>query len=82
MLVLDIKLTLTLDVELTLNFAHLTSQPKFNQISASYEVVCLLGNFPAALESEIAVILHLIFLTALHIHFIALYSCAFASLTF
>ncbi len=40
--VLDINLTLTLDVGFTLNFGHLTSQPKFNQISTSYDVVCLL----------------------------------------
>ncbi len=39
--VLDINLTLTLDVEFTLNFGHPTSQPKFNQISTSYDVVCL-----------------------------------------
>ncbi len=30
--VLDINLTLTLDVEFTFNFGHLTSQPKFNLI--------------------------------------------------
>ncbi len=40
--VLDINLTLTLDVGFTLNFGHPTSQPKFNQISTSYDVVCLL----------------------------------------
>ncbi len=40
--VLDINLTLTLDVEFTLNFGHPTSQMKFNQISTSYDVVCLL----------------------------------------
>ncbi len=39
--VLDINLTLTLDVGFTLNFGHPTSQPKFNQISTSYDVVCL-----------------------------------------
>ncbi len=82
MSVLDIKLTLTLDFELTLNFGHPMSQPKCNQISTSYEVLCLLGNFPAALNSEIAVILHIIILTALHIHCIALYSCAFVSHVF
>ncbi len=42
MSVLDIKLTLTLDVELTLDFGHPTSQPKLKQISTSYNVVCLL----------------------------------------
>ncbi len=31
------------DVEFTLNFGHPTSQLKFNQISTSYDVVCLLG---------------------------------------
>ncbi len=31
----------SLDVEFTLNFGHPTSQPKFNQISTSYDVVCL-----------------------------------------
>ncbi len=41
--VLDINLTLTLDYEFTFNFGHPTSQPKFNQISTSYGVVCLLG---------------------------------------
>ncbi len=41
--VLDINLTLTLDVELTLNFGHLTSQPKFNQIPTSHDIVCQLG---------------------------------------
>ncbi len=41
MSVLDINLTLTLDVGFTLNFGHPTSQPKFNQISTSYDVVCL-----------------------------------------
>ncbi len=40
MSVLDINLTLTLDVGFTLNFGHPTSQPKFNQISTSYDVVC------------------------------------------
>ncbi len=39
--VLDINLTLTLDVGFTLDFGHPTSQPKFNQISTSYDVVCL-----------------------------------------
>ncbi len=39
--VLDINLTLTWDVEFTLNFGHPTSQPKFNQISTSYDVVFL-----------------------------------------
>ncbi len=39
---LDINLTLTLDGEFTLNFDHSTSQPKFNQISTSYDIVCLL----------------------------------------
>ncbi len=34
---------LTSDVELKLNFGHMTSQPKFNQISTSYDIVCLLG---------------------------------------
>ncbi len=43
MSVLDIKLTLTLDVEVTLNFGHPMLQQKFNQISTSYDVVCLLG---------------------------------------
>jgi len=43
--VLDTNLTLTLDVEFTLNFGHPTSQPKLNQISTSYDVVCLLGGF-------------------------------------
>ncbi len=41
MSVLDINLTLTLDVGFTLDFGHPTSQPKFNQISTSYDVVCL-----------------------------------------
>ncbi len=40
--VLDINLTLTLDVEFTLNFGHPTSQLKFNQIPTSYDIVCLL----------------------------------------
>ncbi len=35
--VLDINLTLTLDVGFTSNFGHPTSQPKFNQISTSYD---------------------------------------------
>ncbi len=39
--VLDINLTLTLDVGFTLDFGHPTSQPKFYQISTSYDVVCL-----------------------------------------
>ncbi len=39
--VLDINLTLTLDVGFTLNFGHPTSQPKCNQISTSFDVVCL-----------------------------------------
>ncbi len=39
--VLDINLTLTLDIGFTLDFGHPTSQPKFNQISTSYDVVCL-----------------------------------------
>ncbi len=39
--VLDINLTLTLDVGFTLDFGHLMSQPKFNQIPTSYDVVCL-----------------------------------------
>ncbi len=39
--VLDINLTLTLNDEFTLNFGYLTSQLKFNQISTSYDVVCL-----------------------------------------
>ncbi len=39
--VLDINLTLILDVGFTLNFGHPTSQPQFNQISTSYDVVCL-----------------------------------------
>ncbi len=39
--VLDINLTLTLDVGFTLDFGHPTSQPKYNQISMSYDVVCL-----------------------------------------
>ncbi len=43
--VFDINLILTLDVEFTLNFGHPTSQPKFNQISTSYDVVCLLCDF-------------------------------------
>ncbi len=38
----DINLTLILDVGFTLNFGHPTSQPKCNQISTSYDVVCLL----------------------------------------
>ncbi len=50
--VLDINLTLTLDVEFTLNFGHLMSQPKFNQISTSYDVVCLLGWFNLILSSN------------------------------
>ncbi len=37
--VLDINLTLTLDVGFTLDFGHPTSQPKFNQIPTSYDVV-------------------------------------------
>ncbi len=37
----DINLTLTLDVGFTLDFGHPTSQPKFNQISTSYDIVCL-----------------------------------------
>ncbi len=41
MSVSDINLTLTLDVGFTLDFGHPTSQPKFNQISTSYDVVCL-----------------------------------------
>ncbi len=41
--VLDVTLTLSLDVGLTLNFGHLTSRPKSNLISTSYDVVCLLG---------------------------------------
>ncbi len=44
--VLVIKLTLTLQVDLTLNFGHPILQPKFNQISTSYtsyDVVCLLA---------------------------------------
>ncbi len=44
MSVLGIKLTLTLDVEFTLNVGHPTLQPRFNQISASAYVVCLLCN--------------------------------------
>ncbi len=39
--VLDINLTLTLDIRFTLDFGHPTSQPKCNQISTSYDVVCL-----------------------------------------
>ncbi len=42
---MDINLKLTLYVEFTLNFGHPMSQPKFNQISMSYDVVCLLGKF-------------------------------------
>lgn len=37
------QITFTLNVELTLNLGHLMSQPKFNQISMYYDVVCLLG---------------------------------------
>lgn len=44
MSVLDINLTLTLDVEFALNYGHLTSQLKFNQISMFYDVVCLMGS--------------------------------------
>ncbi len=47
--VLDVNLTLSLDVGLTLNFGHLTSRPKSNLISTSYDVVCLLGLFNLAL---------------------------------
>ncbi len=39
--VLGVNLTLTLDVEFTLNFGHPTLQPKFDQISTSNDVVCL-----------------------------------------
>jgi len=39
--VLDINLTLTFRI--ILNFGHPTSQPKFNKISTSYDVVFLLG---------------------------------------
>ncbi len=41
---LDIKLTLTLDIELILNFGHQTLQLKLNHVSMSYEIVCLVGS--------------------------------------
>ncbi len=40
--VLNINLTLTLDEKCTLNFGQPMSQLKFNQISTSYNVTCLL----------------------------------------
>ncbi len=45
MSVLDIKLTLTLDVELTLKFGHPMLQPTFNQasltLSACWDCFCI-----------------------------------------
>ncbi len=58
--VLDINLTLTLDVGFTLDFGHPTSQPKLNQISMSYDVVCLFCACWDAVNSFIAFIKYIL----------------------